>query len=167
MLNIFLYHLQWRYSYFVTCISALQWPFHEWNWSDLFACIIAYENLIIILICVLKSSTNFFCDIEMEAKLENNNDERRILLERQVKKYVKEYLVRFLCEYFCIYYMLNWSFALTIRCLTSEEECEKLRQKSTDLKRKLDDTQAALQELGRENQSLQVKNELGRENLSL
>nr|XP_034307075.1 early endosome antigen 1 isoform X2 [Crassostrea gigas] len=61
--------------------------------------------------------------LEMEAKLENNNDERRILLER---------------------------------CLTSEEKCENLRQESIDLRRKLDDTQAALQELGRENQSLQI-----------
>ena len=43
------------------------------------------------------------------------------------------------------------------RCLTSEGECEKLREKSLESKRKLDDTQAALQELGRENQSLQVR----------
>jgi hypothetical protein len=39
-------------------------------------------------------------DVEMEAKLENNNDERRILLERQVQK-----LVRCLCSYFCTNYM--------------------------------------------------------------
>ena len=41
--------------------------------------------------------------------------------------------------------------------MTSEEELEKLREKSTELRRKLDDTQSALQELGRENQSLQVR----------
>eukprot|EP00105_Crassostrea_gigas_P000515 XP_011412354.2 PREDICTED: early endosome antigen 1 [Crassostrea gigas] len=43
-----------------------------------------------------------------------------------------------------------------VLCLTSEEKCENLRQESIDLRRKLDDTQAALQELGRENQSLQI-----------
>ena len=59
----------------------------------------------------------------MEAKLENNNEERRALLER---------------------------------CLASEGELEKLREKNNEMRRKLDDTQAALHELGRENQSLQV-----------
>ena len=61
---------------------------------------------------------------ELEAKLENNNEERRALLER---------------------------------CLASEGELEKLRDKTNDMRRKLDDAQAALHELGRENQSLQVK----------
>ena len=60
---------------------------------------------------------------ELEAKLENNNEERRALLER---------------------------------CLASEGELEKLREKNSEMRRKLDDTQAALHELGRENQSLQV-----------
>ena len=60
---------------------------------------------------------------ELEAKLENNNEERRALLER---------------------------------CLASEGELEKLREKNNEMRRKLDDTQAALHELGRENQSLQV-----------
>ena len=42
------------------------------------------------------------------------------------------------------------------RCLASEGELEKLREKNNEMRRKLDDTQAALHELGRENQSLQV-----------
>ena len=42
------------------------------------------------------------------------------------------------------------------RCLASEGELEKLRDKTNDMRRKLDDAQAALHELGRENQSLQV-----------
>ena len=42
------------------------------------------------------------------------------------------------------------------RCLKSEGEFEKVQTKSLELKRKLDDSQAALQEIGRENQSLQV-----------
>ena len=45
---------------------------------------------------------------------------------------------------------------LVERCISSEGECEKLREKVTEHRRKLDDAQAALQELGRENQSLQV-----------
>ena len=65
----------------------------------------------------------FFPSPELEAKLENSNDERRMLVER---------------------------------CIASEGECEKLREKVTEHRRKLDDAQAALQELGRENQSLQV-----------
>jgi len=42
------------------------------------------------------------------------------------------------------------------RCLASETECEKLRERANELRRKVEDTQAALLELGRENQSLQV-----------
>lgn len=64
-----------------------------------------------------------WCVTELEAKLENSNEERRLLLER---------------------------------CIASESECEKLQGKVAEHRRKLDDTQAALQELGRENQSLQV-----------
>ena len=41
-------------------------------------------------------------------------------------------------------------------CLTSEADVEKLREKNTELRRRLDDTQAGLLELGRENQSLQI-----------
>ncbi|KAK2180251.1 hypothetical protein NP493_452g04024 [Ridgeia piscesae] len=62
--------------------------------------------------------------LELEAKLSNNNDERKALLER---------------------------------CVASEEECRKLREKALEVRRKLDDTQGALQELGRENQTLQIK----------
>ncbi|XP_060565596.1 early endosome antigen 1-like [Ruditapes philippinarum] len=61
--------------------------------------------------------------LELEAKLENSNDERRLLLDR---------------------------------CVKSEGECEKLQQKSLDLKRKVDDMTTALHEMGRENQSLQI-----------
>ncbi|XP_076363019.1 uncharacterized protein LOC143253288 isoform X2 [Tachypleus tridentatus] len=63
--------------------------------------------------------------LELEAKLDNALDERRVLLER---------------------------------CLNSETECEKLRMMTTELRRKYDDTVAALQELGRENQTLQIEN---------
>ena len=42
------------------------------------------------------------------------------------------------------------------RCLESEKECQQLQARTTELRRKLDDCQAGLQELGRENQSLQV-----------
>ena len=45
---------------------------------------------------------------------------------------------------------------LVCRCLASETECDKLRERANELRRKVDDTQAALLELGRENQSLQV-----------
>ncbi|XP_062989872.1 early endosome antigen 1 isoform X2 [Elgaria multicarinata webbii] len=60
----------------------------------------------------------------LEATVQNNQDERRVLLER---------------------------------CLKSEGEIEKLQSKLMDSRRKLDDTTAAMQELGRENQSLQIK----------
>jgi len=46
-------------------------------------------------------------------------------------------------------------------CLASEAECEKLRDRASVLRRKFDDTQAALQELGRENQTLQVNSLAG------
>lgn len=46
--------------------------------------------------------------------------------------------------------------ALRKRCLDFEAEVERLREKANELRRKYDDTQAALHELGRENQSLQV-----------
>ncbi|GFW77837.1 early endosome antigen 1 [Trichonephila clavipes] len=48
--------------------------------------------------------------------------------------------------------------SLLERCLKSETECERLQKISTDLRRKYDDCVAALQELGRENQTLQVEN---------
>lgn len=48
--------------------------------------------------------------------------------------------------------------ALLERCLKSEGECERLQETTIDLRHKLDDTMAALQELGRENQTLQIEN---------
>ncbi|KAJ8372384.1 hypothetical protein AAFF_G00290170 [Aldrovandia affinis] len=60
----------------------------------------------------------------LEATVQNNQDERRALLER---------------------------------CVKGESEMEKLQAKALDMRRKLDDTTAAMQELGRENQSLQIK----------
>lgn len=43
-----------------------------------------------------------------------------------------------------------------LRCIKSEGEIEKLQAKLVEMKKKLDNTTAAMQELGRENQSLQV-----------
>ena len=45
---------------------------------------------------------------------------------------------------------------MCFRCVKGEGEIEKLQTKVVELRRKLDDTTAAMQELGRENQSLQV-----------
>ena len=42
------------------------------------------------------------------------------------------------------------------RCIASEDECEKLRDKTAETNLRLEDTQSALQELGRENQAFQV-----------
>ncbi|KAK7063309.1 hypothetical protein SK128_017668, partial [Halocaridina rubra] len=42
------------------------------------------------------------------------------------------------------------------RCVTAEAEVERVQGHLTQLRRKLDDSTAALQELGRENQNLQV-----------
>lgn len=50
----------------------------------------------------------------------------------------------------------NYLFAICSRCLKGEGEIEKLQTKVLELQRKLDNTTAAVQELGRENQSLQV-----------
>uniref|UniRef100_A0AAY4D6G3 FYVE-type domain-containing protein n=1 Tax=Denticeps clupeoides TaxID=299321 RepID=A0AAY4D6G3_9TELE len=60
----------------------------------------------------------------LEATVQNNQDERRALLER---------------------------------CVKGEGEIERLQAKVVEIRRKLDDTTAAMQELGRENQSLQIK----------
>lgn len=43
--------------------------------------------------------------------------------------------------------------------MKGEGEIEKLQAKVVELRRKLDDTTAAMQELGRENQSLQVSHQ--------
>ena len=42
------------------------------------------------------------------------------------------------------------------RCLAAEAETERSRNLTVELRRKMEDSQAALHELGRENQSLQV-----------
>lgn len=54
-----------------------------------------------------------------------------------------------------IYLKMNF-FTVYSRCLKGEGEIEKLQTKVLELQRKLDNTTAAVQELGRENQSLQV-----------
>merc|ERR1719479_384543 len=46
--------------------------------------------------------------------------------------------------------------SLLERCLGAESELERSRAGLIELRRKLDDSQAALHELGRENQSIQV-----------
>ena len=47
--------------------------------------------------------------------------------------------------------------SLLERCLGAESELDRSRSTLVELRRKLDDSQAALQELGRENQSIQGK----------
>lgn len=46
--------------------------------------------------------------------------------------------------------------AVLERCYASSAESENLRKTITDLRRRLEESQAALHELGRENQTLQV-----------
>jgi len=54
-------------------------------------------------------------------------------------------------------YVLEADYLLVfLRCIKSEGEIEKLQAKLVEMKKKLDNTTAAMQELGRENQSLQV-----------
>lgn len=55
-----------------------------------------------------------------------------------------------------IFFFFFIMFAFHFRCLKGEGEIEKLQTKVLELQRKLDNTTAAVQELGRENQSLQV-----------
>ena len=47
------------------------------------------------------------------------------------------------------------------RCLAAEAETERARNVTVELRRKMDDSQAALHELGRENQALQVHKHQG------
>lgn len=54
------------------------------------------------------------------------------------------------------YNYITYSFYISGRCLRSEADCTSQNEKVNEFRRKLEDTQAALQELGRENQSLQV-----------
>lgn len=46
------------------------------------------------------------------------------------------------------------------RCLISEKLCESMKTQNIELKRRFEDTQSALQELGREHQELQVRKSL-------
>lgn len=46
---------------------------------------------------------------------------------------------------------------LVERCVAAESEVDRLQSQLTQLRRKLDDSTAALHELGRENQNLQVR----------
>lgn len=48
---------------------------------------------------------------------------------------------------------------VAFRCVKGEGEIEKLQTKVVEMRRKLEDTTAAMQELGRENQSLQVSHQ--------
>lgn len=47
--------------------------------------------------------------------------------------------------------------ALLERCITAEQSVEQFKQNESQLKRRLDNAQAAMHELGRENQAMQVK----------
>ena len=71
------------------------------------------------------------------------------------------------CRCVCVYVLLSVCVHVCLpvclcvcvcvsRCLASETECDKLRERASELRRKVEDMQAALLELGRENQSLQV-----------
>ena len=53
------------------------------------------------------------------------------------------------------------------RCVAAEAETERTRNMGVELRRKLDDAHAALHELGRENQSIQVKDKKETINLSI
>lgn len=53
--------------------------------------------------------------------------------------------------------------SLLERCLLAENELERSRGTVLELRRKLDDSQAALHELGRENQSIQVSKVVARD----
>jgi len=67
------------------------------------------------------------------------------------------YMSRCLAVCLCVYMSRCLSVCMS-RCLASETECDKLRERASELRRKVEDSQAALLELGRENQSLQVVN---------
>lgn len=69
-----------------------------------------------------------------------------------------------MCGYFCLWSALEAQLAasqseqqaLLERCYASSSESENLRKTIADLRRRLEESQAALHELGRENQTLQV-----------
>ena len=56
----------------------------------------------------------------------------------------------------CLENIWDWHM-LHCRCVKGEGEMEKLQAKVVEMRQKLEDTTAAMQELGRENQSLQVR----------
>lgn len=68
------------------------------------------------------------------------------------------------CDAFCLWSALEAQLAasqseqqaLLERCYANSSESENLRKTITDLRRQLEESQAALHELGRENQTLQV-----------
>ncbi len=52
---------------------------------------------------------------------------------------------------------VDYNNQLLERCLVSEKLCESMKSQNIELKRRYEDTQSALQELGREHQELQVR----------
>lgn len=52
---------------------------------------------------------------------------------------------------------LDYNNQLLERCVVSEKLCESMKAQNIELKRRYEDTQSALQELGREHQELQVR----------
>jgi len=73
-------------------------------------------------------------------------------------------LILTVCDPFCLWSALEAQLAasqseqqaLLERCYANSSESENLRKTITDLRRQLEESQAALHELGRENQTLQV-----------
>jgi hypothetical protein len=73
-------------------------------------------------------------------------------------KITKVFLYLYSRKVFNNFLNINFVCAIcSVRCLKGEGEIEKLQTKALELQRKLDNTTAAVQELGRENQSLQVR----------
>ena len=64
-----------------------------------------------------------------------------------------------------VFTLLISSSLLLLKAIKSEGEIEKLQSKLVEMKKKLDNTTAAMQELGRENQSLQVQFDFKQSNL--
>lgn len=81
---------------------------------------------------------------QMETKLRDSNKERDAALSLQLELEAKLGSVS------------DERKVLLERCLTAENELDRSRNSVIELRRKLDDSQAALHELGRENQAIQV-----------
>ena len=75
-------------------------------------------------------------------------------IEYKILSEVHRYL--HLCKKVLTLCFCNFFRSLLERCLGAESELERSRSSLIELRRKLDDSQAALHELGRENQSIQV-----------